>query len=318
VLTASLAFTRLAAAQNRLTPVRLSDLSLEQLLDLEITTASKVRETAGEAPATVYVISKRDIRARGYSTLSDVLKDLPGMETVENYYSEQGTLVPVRGVVGNNKIVLLVNGMRVNPPGGEELMIRNDVSVRFAEQIEIVYGPGSTLYGADAISAVINIKTAIADGGHAEVLGSLGNDNKQEGFTSFGGKLRDSSDGPISLTGHVSFQRSDLDNFSREFPEWWQKYSSFLGTIGRSSTPVRGDFGYNGFVRLESSHTSLQAWMRESGRSSTEGSGEGGATPVLWFVDEAKWRDRSFVVEGQQSFDLSDKVSLRSILTFNR
>ena len=97
--------------------------SLGQLLDPNITTASRILERATEAPATVYVVTGGDIRARGYSTLADVLRDLPGMEVIEQYYSEQGTLVPVRGVVGNNKIVLLVNGMRVNPPGGEELMI---------------------------------------------------------------------------------------------------------------------------------------------------------------------------------------------------
>ena len=140
----------------------MAPLSLGQLIDPSITTASRILERATEAPATVYVITAGDIRARGYATLADVLKDLPGMETVEQYYSELGTLVPVRGVVGNNKIVLLINGMRVNPPGGEELMIRSDVDVRFADQIEIIYGPGSTLYGQDAISAVINIKTRLA------------------------------------------------------------------------------------------------------------------------------------------------------------
>jgi outer membrane receptor for ferrienterochelin and colicin len=317
-LVAVLVSPGVSAAQNPINPARMSEMSLEQLLDLDITTASRVRETAGEAPATVYVISKRDIRARGYSTLSDVLKDLPGMETVEHYYSEQGTLVPVRGVVGNNKIVLLVNGMRVNPPGGEELMIRSDVSVRFAEQIEIIYGPGSTLYGQDAISAVINLKTANPETQHVEVLGALGDANSQEASSSFGLKLRDSSEGATSLMGNVSFQRSDLADFRSEFPEWWKKYSDFLAPIGRSTKPVRGDFGYNAFFRLDAPHASLQAWMRESERSTAEGSGEGGATPVLWFVDEAKWRDRSLVVEGQQALDLSDRVALRSILTFNR
>ena len=76
--------------------------------------------------------------------------------------------VTVRGVVGNNKIIVLVNGMRVNPPGGDPLGIRSDFSVREAEQIEVIYGPGSTLYGQDAISAVINVKTK-RTGGHSPV-----------------------------------------------------------------------------------------------------------------------------------------------------
>jgi outer membrane receptor protein involved in Fe transport len=87
----------------------LSDLSIEELLQLEVatvTTASKKSEKSTAAPATVIVISDRDIRLRGYATLKDVLRDLPGMETIENYFSEIGTLVPVRGIAGNNKIVV--------------------------------------------------------------------------------------------------------------------------------------------------------------------------------------------------------------------
>jgi outer membrane receptor protein involved in Fe transport len=191
-------------------------LSLGQLLDPGITTASRILERATEAPATVYVITSADIRARGYSTLVDVLRDLPGMEVVEQYYSEQGTLVPVRGVVGNNKIVLLVNGMRVNPPGGEELMIRGDVSVRFADQIEVIYGPGSTLYGQDAISAVINIKTRSPGDVTVEALGGYGLDDTKEWYASFNRTFFKLSDLPISVTGFVAGRDSDLTDFRKD------------------------------------------------------------------------------------------------------
>jgi outer membrane cobalamin receptor len=294
------------------------ELSLSQLLDPQITTASRTAEKSSDAPATVYVISKNDIRARGYSTLSDVLKDLPGMETVEQYYSEQGTLIPVRGVVGNNKIVLLVNGMRVNPPGGEELMVRNDVSVRFAEQIEIIYGPGSTLYGQDAISAVINIKTRAPGDNKLEAVGAYGINNTVDGFASFGVRLREHSDTPLSFTGFAQLHRSDLANFRTSNPDFWKNYEPLLGPIGRYTDPVRGDLGYSVFGRIESKNASLQAWFRDSRRSSTEGSGEGGKSPVLFYVDEARWRDRSLVMEGQYALPISESVTLRSIGTFNR
>src|SRR3954454_13662971 len=186
----------------------MAPLSLGQLLDPNITTASRALERSTEAPATVYVITSGDIRVRGYSTLSDVLKDLPGMETVEQYYTEQGTLVPVRGVVGNNKIVLLINGMRVNPPGGEELMIRSDVSVRFADKIEVIYGPGSTLYGQDAISAVINIKTRNPGDATLEILGGFGPYGTKEGHASFARTFFSQSDLPLSVSGFVSARDS--------------------------------------------------------------------------------------------------------------
>jgi outer membrane cobalamin receptor len=296
----------------------LAPLSLGELLDPSITTASRTLERATEAPATVYVITSGDIRARGYSTLVDVLKDLPGMETIEQYYSEQGTLVPVRGVVGNNKIVLLINGMRVNPPGGEELMIRTDVSVRFADQIEIIYGPGSTLYGQDAISAVVNIKTRRPGDATVELMSGYGLYDTKEAYASFAKTFFRQSDLPVSVTAYVAGRDSDLSNFRRDFPGWWQKYDEYLSPIDRGGPPIRGDFGLNAFVRLESRHTSLQAWYRESERSSSEGSGEGGRSPVLFFVPEARWRDRTLVVEGQNALSFSDSVTLHSILTFNR
>jgi outer membrane cobalamin receptor len=296
----------------------ISELSLEALLNATITTASRSVERASEAPATVYVISKQDIRARGYSVLADVLKDLPGMETVEQYYSEQGTLVTVRGVVGNNKIVLLINGMRVNPPGGEELMIRDDVSVRYAEQIEVVYGPGSTLYGQDAISAVINIKTRRPGDARTEVLGAYGNFNSQEGFAGLSLKLREQAETPLALTAYAQVRKSDLANLRKAYPVWYSNHQNVLEPIGITGDPVREDTGYNLFGRIESSSASLQAWYRDSGRSSAEGSGEGQATPVLYFVDEAKWRDRSLVVEGAHTLRLAPSAALHSILTFNR
>jgi outer membrane receptor for ferrienterochelin and colicin len=97
----------------------LMNLLLNELMNVRIITASKNSEKIQEAPATAYVISKEEIRQRGYVYLKDTLRDLPGMETIENFFSEMGTLVPVRGVVGNNKIVVLLNGVRLNPPGGE-------------------------------------------------------------------------------------------------------------------------------------------------------------------------------------------------------
>jgi outer membrane cobalamin receptor len=296
----------------------IAPMSLGQLLDPSITTASRVLERATEAPATVYVITSVDIRARGYSTLTDVLRDLPGMESVEQYYSELGTLVPVRGVVGNNKIVLLINGVRMNPPGGEELTIRSDISVRFADQIEVIYGPGSTLYGQDAISAVINIKTRRPGDDTVEVVGTYGLNNALEGYASFAHTLFEHSELPLSVTAYVAGKSSNLSNFRQDFPAWWQKYDDYLKNIGRAGAPDRHDLGMNAFLRIESQNTSLQAVYRESSRSSSEGSGEGGPSPVLFFVPEAVWRDRSLVVEGQNTLRFSDAVALQSILTFNR
>ena len=174
------------------------------------------------------------------------------METVEQYYSEQGTLVPVRGVVGNNKIVLLINGMRVNPPGGEELMIRSDVSVRFADQIEIIYGPGSTLYGQDAISAVINIKTRRPGDATVEVMSGYGLYDTKEAYASFARTFFRKSDLPVSVTAYAAGRDSDLSNFRRTFPAGGRSTTTTWRPSCAVARPMRGDFGLNAFVRLES------------------------------------------------------------------
>jgi outer membrane receptor for ferrienterochelin and colicin len=294
----------------------LKKLSLEDLMQLEVkevTTASKRLEKMTEAPGMVYVIDKNDIRLRGYSNLKDVLRDLPGMEVVENTFSEFGTLVPVRGIVGNNKIVVLVNGMRINPPGGENLPLRSDFSIRDAEQIEVIYGPGSTLYGRDAVSAVINVKTrAPGESLNAEAVIAAGLHNERELYGSFGKVFNRERN--ISLSGYVQYHDSDLTRLDKDYPEWWRDYQAVAdpkGGIG--SPPARRDLGLNGFVRFEAGDFSLQAWYRNSRRSSGEG-----YSPGLGYLSDAIWQDSSLVVEAKDSAQLNSMMRLDSTLTFNR
>lgn len=293
---------------------RLKALSIEELMSVEVATVSTVSrktERACDAPATVIVITANDIRMRGYRTLADVLRDLPGMETIEYFFSEFGTQVPVRGIVGNNKIVVLVNGMRVNPPGGANFPFRSDVSVRNAERIEIVYGPGSTLHGQDAISAVINVitrKPGDAAGGEAGVDAGL--HSERDAWGTFGGPLDRA--GKIRLSGHVAYHDSDLTRLDREYPDWWQPYREKAEQHGSGVEPYRQDYGLNLFARLEAYDYSLQLWHRDSRRSSSES----GYPPA--YVKEAVWEDRSTVVEGKNSRNLGDLVKLDSALTYNR
>ena len=294
--------------------VRLKALSLEQLMAVEVatvTTASRKSEKATDAPATVLVIDRNQIILRGYSTLKDVLRDLPGMETVPYYFSEVGTLVPVRGISGNNTIVVLVNGMRVNPPGGEYVPFRSDFSVRNAERIEVIYGPGSTLYGQDAISAVINVitrkPTATAEG---EIGADVGLHRERESWGSFGGTLDGA--GRVRLSGNVQYHDSDLVPLDRKYPEWWKSYYDLAAPRGSGMVPDREDLGLNAFIRLEIDDTSLQVWQRDSRRSSSES----GYPPA--YVPEAIWEDRQTVVEAKNVFEVTPSTKLDSAVTYSR
>ena len=260
------------------------------------------------------VITATDIRLRGYATLVDVLRDLPGMETIQYFFSEFGTQVPVHGIAGNNKIIVLVNGMRVNPPGGENFPFRSDFSVRDAERIEVIYGPGSTLYGADAISAVINVITKQPTAAmHGEVGGDGGLNNARDGWGTFG-KVFDQQHG-VALSGYVQYHDSDLTPLDEEFRNYWAEYRNIAITKTNANgvVPSREDFGLNAFARLEGYNSSVQVWYRESERSSAEG-----FSPILGFTPQARWGDWSLVAEGKNTLPISNEMKLDSTITYNR
>ncbi|MES2375109.1 MAG: TonB-dependent receptor [Bacteroidota bacterium] len=138
---------------------KLEDLSLKALLDVKVVTASKTSQNSGTAPATVTVVSKEQIRMRGYQSLLDLIVDLPDMKVDDKIYPGSGNSVTVRGIQGQQNFVILLDGVKISSPTNEALPVMGNYPVNLAEQVEIVYGPASALYGADAVSGVINIIT---------------------------------------------------------------------------------------------------------------------------------------------------------------
>jgi len=303
-------------------------MSLEELMSIQVqdvSTASKRTEKATAAPGTVIVVTAQEIKLRGYRFLHEVLRDLPGMETAPMYFSEIGTQVPVRGVVGNNKIIVLVNGMRVNPPGGENFPFRSDFSIRDAEQIEVIYGAASTLYGQDAISAVINIKTRRPGDTPNGVVGADGGLHaERDVWASFGDTFGAQKN--IRLLGYLSYHDSDMMPTDKDYPRYWADYRAIAVNAnppGLEQTPSREDFGLNLFARLEvGDWASLQVWHRQSERSSSEGGygfvEDGRLISVLHYLPEARWGDMSTVAEGKITLPIGDSAKLDSTLTYNR
>ncbi|NBW35492.1 MAG: hypothetical protein EBR30_10835 [Cytophagia bacterium] len=159
--------------------VNLFDLSLEDLLNIEITTATKTVSKADVAPAVTEVITSEQILQRGYVNLGQLLNDIANNHEDR---SNWGIGEPVNQNVGfgfrfdsGQNMLLLFNGQRLNAflPGnrfgGEEYLLDN------IERIEIIRGPGSALYGTGAFTAVINIiSKKISSDGEAEGLASVG------------------------------------------------------------------------------------------------------------------------------------------------
>lgn len=136
------------------------ELAWLQAEKLTVSTASFRAESPERAPATVRVITQRQIEERGYRNLEDVLKSLPGVDVLNHVHSDSKNIVTIRGVTGNNKFVVLQDGIRISGPTGEtDLQVSENYPLYMAKQVEILSGPASALYGADAFTGVINIIT---------------------------------------------------------------------------------------------------------------------------------------------------------------
>jgi outer membrane receptor for ferrienterochelin and colicins len=168
----STAVAQVASTTVRDSPAPPPDLSLQQLLETEvISTASKFRQEVREAPASITVVTAEDIRRHGHRTLADVLKSVRGFYTTNdrNY-----TYIGVRGFARpgdyNTRVLLLINGHRLNDPVYDMAPIGSDfpVDVSLIDHVEIIRGPGSSLYGTNALFAVINVVTR-SGGDHAGV-----------------------------------------------------------------------------------------------------------------------------------------------------
>jgi len=137
------------------------DLSLAELGQMEISIATGNSTPIDKAPASASVVSAEDIAAMGAKTLDDILETLPGVHVALSSLSRLDSVYSIRGVhTGfNSQVLLLVNGIPVqySLQGGRPTQLRM-LAINI-ERVEVIRGPGSAIYGADAYAGVINVIT---------------------------------------------------------------------------------------------------------------------------------------------------------------
>jgi len=161
-------------------------------MDIEITSVSKKPESRFNAPAAVHVITEEEIRRSGMRSIPEVLRMVPGVQVAHIDASKWN--VSVRGFEGNrfsNKLLVLIDGRSVYTPLFSGVFWNvQDVLMENIARIEIIRGPGATIWGANAVNGVINIITKSAkDTQGTFVEGGYG--TEEQGFVSaqYGGKL---------------------------------------------------------------------------------------------------------------------------------
>jgi outer membrane receptor for ferrienterochelin and colicins len=143
-------------------PPDLADMSLEQLTQINVYSASKHEQSVSDAPSSVTVITADEIQRYGYRTLADILESVRGFYITSDRYQ---SYIGVRGFgrLGdwNSRILLLVDGHRINDSvlGQAFIGLEFPVDIDLIQRIEIIRGPSSSLYGAEAFFAVIDVFT---------------------------------------------------------------------------------------------------------------------------------------------------------------
>ncbi len=189
-LTAALALSVPALAADA---DHLADLSVEQLLDLKVTSVARREETVSHSPAAIYVITHEDIRRSGARSIPDALRLAPGLDVAQ--VDAHTWAVSARGFNGvfANKLLVLIDGRSVYTPLFSGVFWdAQDVVIEDIDRIEIIRGPGAALWGANAVNGVINITTKRVADTQGTLL-TMGGGNEERAFTSFrfGGKLGD-------------------------------------------------------------------------------------------------------------------------------
>jgi iron complex outermembrane receptor protein len=186
----ALAAAPLAAAQPK--AKALADLSLEELGKVEVTSVSGRAERLSDAPSSIYVITSEDIRRSGATSLPEALRLAPNLQVAR---IDTGTYaISARGFNNAiaNKLLVLIDGRTVYAPYYSGVQWdQQDVMLEDVERIEVISGPGATLWGANAVNGVINVITRSAADTRGALAAVGGGNRETLGTVRFGGRLGD-------------------------------------------------------------------------------------------------------------------------------
>lgn len=179
-----------AAADVPLQSRDMAELSLEELANIQITSVSKRSESLSDAAASIFVITGNDIRRAGATSLPEALRLAPNLQVAR--VDARNYAVTARGFSSpfENKLLVLIDGRTVYSPlfSGVFWDVQ-DVVLEDVERIEVISGPGATLWGANAVNGVINIITKPAAATQGTLLSATAGEHDHNGAVRYGGSL---------------------------------------------------------------------------------------------------------------------------------
>ncbi|MCP4220207.1 MAG: TonB-dependent receptor [bacterium] len=282
------------------------DISLDELLSVSVSGVSKYEQGLDKAPASAVVVTRQQIEDRGYSDLSDLLKDMPGFDIVADA-GRFGDYYTMRGIESNDRFLVLVDGHKINPASGTFLSVGNSIALHFAKQVEIIYGPASAVYGADAFSGIINIVSMEAEEKmQLLVQGEVGSDMQRSGAFFIQKKLNPNFSISVMARAYIS----DGPDFTN------RGYDEYDSMVERYPTPLVAEFeqptsDHTLFAKAVYKNFTLSYFRQHF----DEGNSLGMAPAFYVFNEEGKWKmttdmvwavyERDLGNGGVLSFDLS-------------
>jgi iron complex outermembrane receptor protein len=229
-------------------PVReLSRMSLEQLANVEVTSVSKAAQSLSTAPASIYVITHEEIQRSGALSLPEALRLAPNLQIAQTGAADYQ--IGARGFGGNleaqnfsNKILILIDGRSVyNPLFSGVTYDSLDVFMDDIDRIEVISGPGATLWGSNAMNGVINIITRRADDTQGTLLRATVGDQEN----AIAGRYGHAFVGGAFRVYAKAFDRgpSELEDGSSARDRWHKAQGGFRTDFARGADAftVQGD-----------------------------------------------------------------------------
>src|SRR5882762_1125498 len=232
-------------------PSDLADLSLEELANLEITSVSRRAERLSDAPASIFVITGDDIRRSGATSIPEALRLAPNLEVAR--VDARQYAISARGfnqpnAIANKLLVLIDGRIIYTPLFSGVFWDAQDTLLEDVDRIEVISGPGATLWGANAVNGVINVITRRA----TETQGTLlvaGAGNLERGAAARqGGKLGE--DGAFRVYGKISDRdHTSLANGTSAQDSWNSGQAGFRADWGTAAgaLTLQGD-AYRGTI----------------------------------------------------------------------
>ena len=286
----------------------LIELSLEELMNVEVTSVSRRSQKISEVASAIFVITQDDIRRSGATSIPEALRMAPGV--VVSRIDASKWAIGIRGFNGRsaNKLQVLMDGRSVyNPLYAGVQWEQQDTLMEDIERIEVIRGPSAAVWGANAVNGVINIITKKA----AETQGlflTAGGGSFEHGFfgARYGGKINESTPYRFYAKG---FTRDNLTSTSGENANdaWHNARGGFRldHARGIDQFTLQGDLFYNSIGdRLDKSQLSAPIVQIESSR----GHSKGGNIRLRW---DRTYSDKSSIML-QTYYDRADFTLLTS------